>query len=358
MVSIKDVAKRAGVSISTVSNVLNGTKYVSEILKQKVQIAVQELNYEVDPVARNMKVKKTKTIGVITVDMCGLFYPYVVKGIYEKANKYGYSIIICDTNGINDSVGSMEREMQSFKKLISNRVDGIIFASTVPKHTAAAYINEIKKMASLHKKIPLVAIEQDFSYLGIDSVFADGFEGGRKATEHLIACGCKKIGHITGPIFSSVAMERAQGFLSILKESKIAFDENINVANGNYTHQSGYLAMNELLRKIPEIDGVFIANDQMAVGALRALSEHKKNVPEDVKVIGYDNVFISSILEPSLSTVHVRKKNIGLMAMELLLKKIDGEESDTAQRIKMETRLVVRKSTSEEGIEDWILGDW
>ncbi|MEG0590086.1 MAG: LacI family DNA-binding transcriptional regulator [Lachnospiraceae bacterium] len=146
--SIKDVAKKAGVSISTVSHVLNDTKYVSEELKQKVNIAVQELSYEVDPVARNMKVKKSKTIGVITVDMCGLFYPYVVKGIYEKANMQGYSIIICDTNGVNDSIGGMEREMQNFKRLISNRVDGIIFASTVTESMAQTYINEVQKMAN------------------------------------------------------------------------------------------------------------------------------------------------------------------------------------------------------------------
>jgi DNA-binding LacI/PurR family transcriptional regulator len=359
MASIKDVAKRAGVSISTVSNVLNGTKYVSETLKKQVNIAAQELNYEADPIARNMKIKQTKTIGVITADMCGLFYPYVVKGIYERLSNFGYNVMICDTNGVNDSAGSMERERQNFKKLISSRVDGIIFATTVIDPMAKYHFEQVKKMAKTHKNIPLVAIEHNLSQYGIDSVSSNYFEGAKLATKHLIECGCKNIGHVTGPIYSPIALDRLEGYMIALTEANLQVDAIRNVANGVYTHQSGYSGMKELLEKMPNLDGVFLANDQMACGALKALSELGKKVPEEIKVIGYDDVFISSIIEPSLSTVHTRKKHIGIEAAKILLDKIDNPETDRAViSVELENKLVIRKSTDSKAASDWILSDW
>ncbi|HCT92710.1 MAG TPA: LacI family transcriptional regulator [Lachnospiraceae bacterium] len=358
MVSIKDVAKQAGVSISTVSNVLNGTKYVSENLVIKVNQAVKDLNYEVDPIARNLKTRQTKTIGVITIDMCGLFYPYVVKGMYEELNQKGYNLMICDLSGSKDSKSSMEREMDSFKNLVSNRVDGIIFASTVSGQREEGFARDILKMANRNKKIPLVSLEKDFSRYGIDSVFSDGIEGGKQAIRHLIDCGCKNVGHITGPIFSGEALERLEGYRLVLMECGMAVDMEQMVANGNYTHQSGYIAMNELLKKYPSIDGVFVANDQMAVGALKALAESGKRVPEDVKVIGYDNVFISGILQPPLSSIHVRKQSFGSEAARILLQRIEKPAGQDALALKMDTKLVVRKSTVADAVEDWILSDW
>jgi len=359
MASIKEVAKRAGVSIATVSNVLNNTKFVSHDLRIKVNIAVQELGYAADPIASQMKTKQTKTIGVITADMCGLFYPYVVKGIYEIINSKGYSIIISDTNSINDRMGSFEREMISFKKLISSRVDGIIFASTVAESVEQGYLKEMKKLANAHKKIALLSIERDFSKCGIDSVFSDSVAGAQKATNHLIELGCKRIGHITGPIYAKVAQDRLLGYKNAMEAAGFQVDEDKMVANGDYTHQSGYIALKELLILMPDMDGVYVANDQMAVGVIKALSEFNKKVPEDIKVIGYDNVFIASIIEPSLSTIHIRKRGIGIEAARILLERIENPDSDQGTAaIEMETRLVVRKSTVSNAPEDWILSDW
>ena len=359
MASIKEVAKRAGVSIATVSNVLNNTKFVSDDLRIKVNIAVQELGYEADPIARHMKTKQTKTIGVITADMCGLFYPYVVKGIYETINKKGYNFIISDTNSINDRMGSFERETINFRKLISNRVDGIIFASTVAESVERSYLKEMKKLANAHKKIALVSIERDFSKYGIDSVFSDSVAGAQMATNHLIEIGCKRIGHITGPIYAKVAQDRLYGYKNAMEHAGFHVDEDTMVTYGDYTHQSGYIALKELLVVMPDIDGVYVANDQMAVGVLKALSECGKKVPDDVKVIGYDNVFISSIVEPSLSTINIRKRQIGVEAARILLEKIENPDADqTTSVIEMKTRLVVRRSTVRNAPEDWILSDW
>lgn len=363
MVSIKDVAKEAGVSISTVSNVLNGTKYVSEELAKKVQRAVKELNYEVDPIARNMKNHHSQTIGVISVDICGLFYPYVMKGIYERVNQEGYHILIVDLSDSSDSRSSLEKEIDGFKKLASNRVDGIIFASMVSGLNEKGFVKEILKITNARKKIPVVALEKDFSGYGIDSVFSDNVEGAYKATKHLLECGCRNIAHITAPIFSNAGIERLEGYKKALTEAGIVVDTELSVANGNYTHQSGYIAMNELLKKYPQVDGVFIANDQMAVGAMKALAQNGKRTPEDVKVIGYDNVFISSVMEPSLSTIDVRKKDFGRVAADILLERIKEQDSPEVKKkevieMQLETRLTVRKSTSKNATEDWLLTDW
>ena len=176
MASIKDVAKRAGVSISTVSHALNGTKSVGEDLVKRVKIAAQELNYEVDPVARSMRKKNTRTIGVITADMCGLFYPYVLRGIYEVAFKQGYNVYIYDTSATRDTgTASYTKEKEGIKMFAANMVDGIIFSSMVQADTEQAFANEIKEITQSKKKIALVSIERDFSRFGISSIFSDSF---------------------------------------------------------------------------------------------------------------------------------------------------------------------------------------
>ncbi|SCP97998.1 LacI family DNA-binding transcriptional regulator [Anaerobium acetethylicum] len=358
MASINDVAKRAGVSISTVSNVLNETKYVSPELSRKVNVAVQELGYEADPVARNLKTKNTKTIGVLTADIGGLFYPYVVKSIYEVANQRGYRVIIYDLNSVNGEAGSFEREKESFKELISNRVDGIIFFSTVSEDMERAYMKSIKKLTASRKKTALVSIERDFSKYGIDSVFSDSVEGSKKATEHLIDCGCRRIGHITGPMNSKVAHDRMNGYKLAMKEHGFQVEDETMISFGDYNHVKGYTCMKELIKSMPDIEGVFAANDQMAVGACKAIKEWGKRIPEDVKVIGYDNVFVSSMVDPPLSTISIGKKHIGYEAVKALLKQMGNEKESEAVCIDMKARLVARKSTDIQAPEDWILAKW
>lgn len=361
MATIKDVAKRAGVSISTVSNVLNEKKPVSDDLKRRVLIAVQELNYEVDPIARNMKNRTTRTIGIITADICGLFYPYVIKGVYEIANQLGYQVVICDTAGVHGRRDAIERERDSFDRLIANRVDGIIFSTVVSADMFGEYFRQLKKKAMANKYIPLVSVEQDFSKFGIDSVYYEGRAGAVAATNHLIQCGCKKIGHVTGPVFSNIANERIKGYRDAMQKAKLKVDEDTMIAYGDYSHQSGYTGTKALLRDVPDMDGIFFANDQMAVGALKALKELGKRVPEDIKIIGYDDVFISSVVEPPLSTIHVQKRHVGIVAAKLLFERIENEtenEKIEAKRVKMDEHLVIRRSSVADAADDWILSDW
>jgi LacI family transcriptional regulator len=356
MITINDVAKRAGVSISTVSNVINKNKFVSEELILRVNDAVRELDYTANPIAQKMKFKNTKTIGVISADLCGLFYPYVLKGIYEAFHSRGYRLVVMDTEGINDAIGSIQKLRDGITSLIRDRVDGIVFSSTVPEEEEAEIINGLTRL-SASKKTAIVCVEKDLSGYGIDSVYANSLLGADTAASHLLDLGCRRIGHITGPYYFTVAQDRVMGFKNALTRRGMAVDDARMISNGDYTHKSGYLAMKELLSKMPDLDGVFSANDQMSVGALKALSEAGRRVPDDVKVIGYDDVFIASVMEPSLSTIHVQKHLMGRTAAELVIDQIENN-SKPGTAVELESKLVVRKSTVKDAPDDWILVDW
>jgi len=360
MVTIHDVAKRAGVSISTVSNVINKNKFVSADLVQRVNVAVEELKYSANPIAQKMKIQNTNTIGVITADLCGLFYPYILKGMYDIFNAKGYRLVVLDSEGIHDHLGSIKKFQESIFGLVRDRMDGIVFASMVPENIEAGIIREAMNLPSFRKNTRFVSIEKNLGKYGIDSVFTDSEIGGEMAVSHLIETGCRKIGHITGPFFFTIAQDRVRGYRNTMNRNGLEVDERRMIAYGDYTHKSGYLAMKELLQKTPDIDGVFVANDQMSVGAMKALFEAGKRIPEDVKVIGYDDVFIASVLEPSLSTIHIQKYLMGKKAAELLLAQIEGEkeQSSIGTEIELEPKLIVRRSTVKGASDDWIIVDW
>jgi DNA-binding LacI/PurR family transcriptional regulator len=360
MVTIHDVAKRAGVSISTVSNVLNKNKFVSDDLIRRVNAAVQELKYSANPIAQKMKIKYTNTIGIITADICGLFYPYVLKGMYDVLNTRGYRLNILDSEGSHDNLGSIKKFQESISDLVRDRVDGIVFASTVPEEIEAGIIRDVMGLPSFSKNTGFVCIEKNLSKYGIDSVYADSEAGAEMAVTHLIEIGCRRIGHITGPFFVTIAQDRVRGYKKVMKHQGLEVDDERMIARGDYTHKSGYMAMKELLRKMPDIDGVFAANDQMSVGALKALFEAGKRVPQDVKMIGYDDVFIASVLDPPLSTIHVQKYRMGKNAAELLLTQLEEDKEPSSQGtvIELESKLVIRKSTVKNAPDDWILVDW
>lgn len=356
MVTIQEVAERAGVSISTVSNVLNKKKFVSQELQERVYRAVEELDYVADSVARNMKRGYTKNIGVITSDMCGLFYPYVVQGIYQVLSQEGYHLTICDAH-VEPGEKSLVKEREAFRSLFSNRVDGVIFVSSVSSREEAAYLEEIKREAGRLKKTPLVSLERDFSAFGIDSVYYDNRKTAGLAVEHLISRGCRRIAHIAGPRQEQIPEERKEGYLETLDKSGLGSGY---IVYGDYSHQSGYQAMLELLSAQERPDGVYCANDQMAVGALKALKEWGIAVPEEIKVVGSDDVFVASVVEPGISTVHIKKTSMGQRAAELLLQRIrEGEQDNLPPAAEeMEIRLVVRKSTDAQARDDWSVQDW
>jgi DNA-binding LacI/PurR family transcriptional regulator len=280
--------------------------------------------------------------------------------MYDVLNTRGYRLNILDSEGSHDNLGSIKKFQESISGLVRDRVDGIVFASTVPEEIEAGIIRDVMNLPTFSKNTGFVCIEKNLSKYGIDSVYADSEAGAEMAVAHLIETGCRRIGHITGPFFVTIAQDRVRGYKKVMKRQGLEVDDDRMIVHGDYTHKSGYMAMKELLRKMPDIDGVFAANDQMSVGALKALFEAGKRVPEDVKMIGYDDVFIASVLDPTLATIHVKKYRMGKNAAELLLTQFEEnkEPSPLGSVIELESKLVVRKSTVKNAPDDWILVDW
>ena len=351
MPGIKDVAARAGVSIATVSNVINGTRRVSEPLRQRVLTAVDALGYAVDPGASQMKKPHNHTIGLITTRITSLFYPYVIDGINQVIDTAGYDLVLFDTR--NDP----EREFSYIRRLAQTRVGGIILDTSQSKDDATYFIN-LSGLSRRGYRIPVISLELDLSRYGLDSVFVDGAEGGDLAPEHLIQCQCRKLAHIAGPLSSSLSQDRLLGFRRALARAGLAYDQRQVVA-GDFSQASGYQAMRRLLAAVQDIDGIFAANDQMAAGACYAILERGLQIPGDIRVIGYDNTFISSVVRPSISTIDVPKTEMGRQAATCLLDRIEKSVlSGTPRAIRLQAALVIRESTDREAYPDWALSDW
>lgn len=347
--SIKDVATEAGVSIATVSHVINHTKAVSDELTFKVNAAIEKLNYHVTPVARSLKSGKTMTIGVIITNINRVFFTQVLKGIQAEANKYGYNLLLFDSND------SFEAEKKFIDILESQWVDGILLDSSAPADVSE-YFRRISRLGYSEKHIPVVSLERSLTEYGIDSVSVNNRLGGRMATEHLIECGCKNIVHIQGLPDSQMVQDRYAGYMDALTRYGIPTPPAF-VLSGDFTPLSGYTETKKLLLQNPNFDGIFAANDQMAIGALKACHEHGRNVPNDVKMVGFDNTFVSSLVSPALTTLDVPKYQLGQTAVKVLIKRISNEYASVIDE-NMPLNLIQRTSTTLNGDKNWDLFGW
>jgi LacI family transcriptional regulator len=344
MVSIKDVAKRCGTSISTVSNVINGTKYVKPDLEERIRSAIEELGYEVNPVARSLKSKKSYTVGVIITNIDRIFFTRVIKGIQEVMTRAGYRLTFCNTND------SLETEQSFFNMLCSNWVDGIIVDSAADQDHTGWY----RQMAEAHantKKIPIVGLECRMDAYGMDSVGIDNEKAAFDATQALLQKGCTRIAHIAGVAGSPLTRARQKGFLCAAEGHMCSME------SGDFSPNSGYEAMNRLLDGGMIPDGLFAANDQMAVGAIHALSARGIDIPSGIKVVGFDDTFVASLVKPSLSTIHVPKYSMGVCAAEQLLLRMGGDESEP-RHIELPYKLIDRQSTGNETPVEWDMVNW
>jgi DNA-binding LacI/PurR family transcriptional regulator len=351
MVGIKEVAKKAGVSISTVSNVMNGTKPVSPELKARVNEAVGELQYEVNPVGRGLKSNKTNQVGVIVPSFNQVYFPAVLQGIHEAGIKYGYTILVFETNG------DVELEKQHVRFLQHSWSDGIILASVSNRENISdrKYIRSLLDSGDKKKSIPVVSLENVLDP-GIDAVVIDNRKAAATAVNHLISLGHRDIAHISAPMQFQIGNLRLEGFKRTMVLADLQVDEDL-IEEGDYSPISGYQAMERLLKKGKKFTALFGATDQMAIGAIRALLDAGLRVPEDVAVIGIDNNFPSTLITPSLSSVNLPKYDMGYQAMHLLNERMK-DPGRSRNVITLESDLVVRKSTSQEGSGTWNLVGW
>jgi DNA-binding LacI/PurR family transcriptional regulator len=351
MVGIKEVAKKAGVSISTVSNVMNDKKPVSPELKARVNEAIEELQYEVNPVGRGLKSNKTNQVGVIVPSFNQVYFPAVLQGIHEAGIKYGYNILVFETNG------DVELEKQQVRFLQHSWTDGIILASYANGENISdrKYIRSLLDCGNRKKEIPVVSLENVLDP-GIDAVVIDNRKTASTAVNHLISLGHKSIAHIAAPLRFQIGSLRLDGFKETMKKAGLAVEEDL-IAEGDYSPISGFHAMKELLKKGKKFTAVFAATDQMGIGAIRALLDEGYRIPEDVAVIGIDNNFPSTLISPSLSSVNLPKYDLGYQAMHLLNERMKAPNRPRCV-ITLESELVVRKSTSSEGSGTWNLVGW
>lgn len=355
-VNIKDVAKKAKVSISTVSRVVNATKPVSTELQVKVENAIRELGYSTNSIARGLKVSQTKEVAVMITDLNRNFFGKVIEGINREAIKYGYKIFIVETKD------SLEKEQELVETFVSKWIDGIIIASSAYGDDLATkkYIERLGNLSKRGNSIPVVTLEYDLGNPKIHAIVVNHEKAAFKAVNHLITeAGRKELLYVSLPSGHVMGEQRMNGYKRALKANGIKFNSE-NVLQGEYTTYSGYEAVMERAKVNKKFDGIFCANDQMAVGAIKACEELNLRVPEDVAVIGNDDIFVTSLIKPSLSTIHVPRRRMGVHAMKRLVELIENDKIPKKRIITLDTELIARESTVKDSTNrmDWTETDW
>ncbi|KHF40895.1 LacI family DNA-binding transcriptional regulator [Halalkalibacter okhensis] len=324
---MSDVAKLANVSPATVSRVLCHPELVSKETKQKVMDVINEVNYKPHAVARQFRTKATKIILVVVPDITSAFFSEVLRGIEHVAVSSGYQVILGDTEN------NIEREAEYINLLYQKQADGmILLTARLDKY----------KLEALSEQYPLVLACEYIDGLNVPTVSIDNISSARKATEHLIQLGHTRIAHITGPINIVLSRDRLRGY----KQAMISHDLEIDSAyiqEGDQTFESGYNQMLKLLALELPPTAIFVFNDDMAMGVTKAVKDCHLKVPEDIAVVGFDYIKMSSIHEPSLTTVAQPKYEMGKQAMELLLKQISGEPLHK-KKIVMKDELIIGES--------------
>ncbi|ACL69215.1 LacI family DNA-binding transcriptional regulator [Halothermothrix orenii] len=329
-VTIKDIAKKANVSVTTVSRVLNNKPDVSEKTKSKILKIINELGYNPNGVARGLVLNRTHTIGLIIPDIRNPFFPEVARGIEDKAKEYGYSVIYCNTDN------KKEEEKKAVELLLNKRVDGIILSLSMNNRDE---LDRIKKQGC-----PIVQIDRKVPDANYPTVTIDNLISAYNATKHLINLGHKYIAHITGNLDTKTGQDRLNGYKKAMHERGIHISQEW-IIEGDYSKESGYKNMKRILNLKNRPTGIFIANDLMAIGAYKAVFESKLNIPEDISIIGHDDIELASLVNPELTTMAQPKYEMGKHAARLLIQEIEGSDQDNNQNILLNTELVVRGST-------------
>lgn len=331
--TIKEVALEAGVSIATVSRVLNEQAGVSTELSEQVQAAVRKLNYRPNGIARALKISKSRCIGLIIPDIENPFFPALVRGVEDAAQKQGYAVILCNTDGKPDE------EKAYLKFLLSKQVDGILFVGNLNYEKNKHWLSTLP--------VPFVLLDRPMPGAPFPTVLVDNELGALLAVNHLIEEGRRHIGIITGKSHSATSNERIHGALQSLKNHGYFFDEQL-LSTGYFTFDGGYMAAEKLISSGHEFDAIFVANDMMAIGAIECLRKYGKQVPNDVAVVGFDDIRMAEWYQPSLTTVKQPVYDMGQVAVRIMVEQIKGVGNGDQHRI-LKPELIIRQSSSKKG---------
>lgn len=330
-ITIKDIARLAGVSTATVSMVVNKKDdRITESTRAKVLEVIKANGYVPNRVASSMVTKQTKTIGLIIPDIANPFFPEIARGVEDKANAEGYTVILCNSDN------QLSKEDAYIEMLQEKMVDGIIFTASSRRTTISP--------ALLKVKVPVITVDRDIPDIkNQGKITVDNEQGAYEAVTHMLDCGYKHIFHFSGPLTSRTAQERYKGYLRALKSKGIESSKDY-LMEGMFTSEWGHDAVQRIIMKARRFDGIFCGNDMIALGALKGLQENKISVPKEVGIVGFDDIYMAKMVTPELTTVRQPKYDMGFHAAELLIKMIKGIHTEQHEYI-LKTLLVKRGST-------------
>ncbi|EMC2456412.1 TPA: substrate-binding domain-containing protein [Vibrio cholerae] len=334
MATMKDIARLAGVSTSTVSHVINKSRFVSDEIAERVNNAAQQLNYAPSVLARSLKMNRTKTIGMLVTTSTNPFFGEVVKGVERSCYHQGYNLILCNTEGDN------QRMKASINTLLQKRVDGLLLMCSTLE-------GERLDVFDRYPDIPIVVMDWGPILFASDKIQDNSLQGGYMAAKHLIECGHKEIGCITGPLIRHQAQMRYEGYKRALAEAGIAINPDW-IVESDFECEGGYQAFEKLYERGKLPSALFVSNDMMAMGVIQAASQRGLRVPDDLSLIGYDDVHIAKFMTPALTTIHQPKYRLGKAAVDTLLYRLENPDT-TAQVVQLEPTLVVRNSVRKLG---------
>jgi LacI family transcriptional regulator, repressor for deo operon, udp, cdd, tsx, nupC, and nupG len=327
MIKMSDVAKQAKVSTATVSRVLRNPDAVKKETREKVLHVIEQLNYQPNVLARHLRTNKTNTILVVLPNLTNTVFSQVFGGIEKVANENDYRVLLRNFNDKEDNHNGY------FDNLLQKQVDGMILLT--------ARLGE-QQLVEMAKKYPLVLTSEFIEGSKIPTVSIDNISSARAATKHLIKLGHKRIAHISGPLEGLLGRHRLQGYEQAIRQHNLEYDSAL-IQVGDFSFQSGYNLMLKLMALERPPTAVFAANDEMAMGVIRATKEQGMRVPHDLAVVGFDNIYFSSIFDPALTTISQPLFEMGEKSMELLLAQIRQEYIKKKQHV-LDTKLIIRDS--------------
>lgn len=334
LATIKDVARKAGLGLGTVSRVLNGSGYVSDEARQKVLDAIRDLNYVPNAQARALMTRRTMTLGVVLPDVTNPYFPAMVRGIEDEARRNGYTVILLQT----DWQPANERLVLDILRRQS--VDGTLLVDVT--------LSELLTNLLLAAHIPVVLIGRGTERQDVPSITVNNYRGATEAMQWILRKGHRRIGFLAGPEHAVSAKQRLRAYLDCMGWEAIGGEEwkkhpALPIAQTDYSFEQGREATAQLLRKHPDLTCLFAVNDMAALGALAYLAAQGISVPERLAVIGFDDILMASLVHPPLTTMHQPVYDMGVAGARLLIERIKNGESDV-QRLVFDPVLVVRQS--------------
>lgn len=330
MATIREVSKYANVSVATVSRVVNGNKWVSDATREKVMQAMKELGYQPNSFAKALATNRSDTFGMVVSDLGGPFFGDMMRAAEDEVRKRGKHLII--TSGHD----SLDSECDAIEFLMQRRVDALLLH--VDSLTDEALIKLVDDT-----EIPIILINRRVPELAEQCISLDNDMGGYLATQHLIELGHQQIACITGPLFKADARARLAGYRRAIEQAGLRYDERL-VIESDYQESGGQTSVERLRRRNVPFSALVAQNDHMAIGAMNTLKSQGLSIPNDVSIVGYDNMVMSPYTEPALTTVNIPVAEFGKQAANLAFAKLDNKEADITQQFQPE--LIVRASTT------------